>query len=83
MFHLKSAILAGVLLYLNSLTSVYSLKCFTCSTKSGDTYCGEDTFDGSKIPTITCPADADVCVRIRQSNDGYILYICNFYCVFI
>ncbi len=78
MFYLnKSAVLAGILLYLNSLTSVYAFKCYTCSTKSGDTYCGEDTFDGSKLPTITCPADADVCVRIRQSNDGYI-YNYNF-----
>ena len=69
MFYLQSVLLLAsvVLLHLNN---VNSLKCYTCSTKSGDTYCGEDTFDGTKLPTITCPADADVCVRIKQSKDG-------------
>lgn len=72
-----TTLLCITLLFILNLTRVKCLKCYTCSTKSGDTFCGEDTFDGSKLPTITCPPDADVCVRIRQEKDGSIFRSCG------
>merc|ERR1712127_306907 len=57
--------------------STYALKCYSCSTKNGDTYCAEDVFDGKKVKLMECPNDADVCVRLRQTKDGSIFRSCG------
>ena len=54
-----------------------ALTCYSCSTKAGDTFCSEDTFDGKKIAAISCPTDADVCVKITKLSDGSIFRSCG------
>ncbi len=58
-----------------------ALKCYSCSTKNGDQYCAEDVFNPQNIPVIQCPNDADVCVRLKQKNDGSIFRSCGKICL--
>ena len=73
---LKLAFLLNVL-FMATSPHVQALKCFSCSTKNGDTYCAEDVFNPQNVQVIQCPSDADVCVRLRQKTDGSIFRSCG------
>ena len=45
--------------------SASSLKCYSCSTEAGDSFCSEDNFN-TKLSTVECPIESDVCVRALQ-----------------
>lgn len=49
---------------------VSSLTCYSCSTEAGDSFCSEDNFN-SKLSTVECPIEADVCVRAIQLTDTH------------
>lgn len=71
----KLGLLFSIITVLNTKSSV-ALKCYSCSTKSGDTFCGEDVFNDKNVKVIQCPPDADVCVRLKQT-DGSIFRSCG------
>lgn len=50
-------------------SQVFGLKCYSCSSNSGDRFCHEDSFDASKVKQIDCPPGADVCIRAIQKEE--------------
>ena len=73
----KSIFSILVIVLTNHYLFAEGLKCYTCSTSVGDSYCSEDTFDKDKVPIIECPDHTDVCVRLKKVADGAIFRSCG------
>ncbi len=74
---IKFGLCLTLLVFLSQTRHARALKCYSCSTKNGDTFCAEDVFNAKNVKVMTCPPDADVCVRLRQKSDGSIFRSCG------
>ena len=64
------SIVSMFLFALLNIRHTNALKCYSCSTEAGDSFCSEDNFS-KKLPTVACPIEADVCVRAIQLTDAH------------